>query len=86
MREVSIIKLDDCLRAFRRVCSSVLGLKRSGDLISNSMPSSRMSAVLILETGRNSTVWPARARILATRSSCGQGVRLAGRMIFALQG
>lgn len=49
-----------------------------GDLISNSTPLSLMPAVLILAGGRNSTANPAIAKILATRSSCGHGVTLAG--------
>lgn len=55
--------------AFFKVCSKELALFDLGDLISNSTPSSRISAVFVFSLGRNSTVWPARERTLATRCS-----------------
>ena len=67
--DVSMIILQDCLTAFFKICSSEFAFADFGDLISNSTPSRRISAVLVFDSGMNSTACPARARILATRCS-----------------
>ena len=52
--------------------------------MSRMMPFKRISAVLVFSFGMNSTTCPASAKILATLSSCGQGLALAGMMILPL--
>lgn len=69
----SIIRLGDCLAPLLSVCSKEFALNDFGDFISNSIPSRRISGVLWIDSGKNSTRWPASAKISATRNSCGQG-------------
>ena len=57
--EESIITFLDCRRARLRLRRIFLGLLVNGDLISYSIPSSKMSAVLDERVGKNSTVCPA---------------------------
>ena len=64
------------------MCSQVLALSVRGDFISYSTPFNKMSAVLLSPFGINSTRYPARANISATRSSCVQGCTPAGMMIW----
>ena len=82
--EESIMTFLDWRRARLRLRKIFFGLLVNGDLISNSTPSSKMSAVLDVRVGKNSTVCPASDRILATRNSCGQGQSPAGMIICAL--
>lgn len=80
-RDESNIMFFDCFRARFKFRSNLSGLFVNGDLISYSTPSSRISAVFRLVSGKNSTICPAAAKISATRNSCGQGLRPAGIMI-----
>ena len=68
----------DCLSARLRFRSNLSGLFVMGDLSSYSTPSSNISAVLTLDSGRNSILYPAIAKISAIRISCGQGRRPPG--------
>lgn len=82
IRDESIIKFGDCRIALRIMWSIVLALLVKGDFISNSTPSSKMSAVLMEEVGRNSTTKPVDASIFATLSSCAHGCVLLGIITF----
>lgn len=71
----------DCFSPRLILRSNLSGLLVNGDFISYPIPSSKISAVLIFDSGKNSILWPAIARILAIRSSCGHGLRPPGIMI-----
>lgn len=84
MRDMSMMMLGDCFSAFRIVCSRVFGVKRSGDLISYSTPSTKMSGTFRSVGIKNSTLCPAEAKISATRNSCGHGYTPDGIIILVL--
>ena len=75
MRDVSMIILFDCFKAFFIRCSNELAVGDFGDLISYSTPSNKMSAVCKFDSSRNSMSCPAIVRISATRNSWGQSLR-----------
>ena len=75
IRDVSIIILGDCFKAFLSKCSREFALADLGDYISNSIPSSKMSAVCKFDSSRNLISCPAMVRISATLISCGHNLR-----------
>lgn len=56
IRDVSIIILGDCFKAFLSKCSREFALADLGDFISNSVPSSKMSAVCRFDSSRNNPI------------------------------
>ena len=64
-----------CLSAALIDCSSEDVFLVSGDFISYSIPFRRMSGECRLFSGRNSMLYPAKARTFATLISCGHGLR-----------
>lgn len=78
VREVSMMRFGLCLRPFFSRCSSVFVDVVWGDLISNSMPLSKISGLFCLFSGKKSTLYPAFAKISVTRNSCCQTFLPAG--------
>lgn len=78
IRDVSIIMFGDCFKAFFNICSREFDKDDFGDFISYLIPFSAISAVCRFASGTNSTWWPAAAKMLATRNSCGHGLHPAG--------
>lgn len=65
----SMITLDDCLSALRKLFSIVRLLLPSGDLISHSSPRNKISAVCLIPGGKNSTSPPDQDKIVAAINS-----------------
>ena len=78
IREESIITFGHFSSARLTLRMIFFWLSVMGDLISYVVPSRKMSGVLRLASGINSTECPANAKILATRCSCGHGLASAG--------
>lgn len=77
-RDESIIRFGDCFTPRFNRCSREFELNDLGDFISNGVLSINTSAVRTPDSRINSTLWPAAAKISATRISCGHGLLPAG--------